>query len=53
LQSAGLEADRVHAVALCTRCETELLSSYRREGRRPQGMISAVRVSQGRLGVTR
>jgi YfiH family protein len=44
LAEAGLSADRVHAVDLCTRCETSVLSSYRREGRKPLGMLSAVRV---------
>ena len=47
LQSAGLEAEHLYGVDLCTKCEATLLSSYRREGRRPQGMISAVRVPRG------
>ncbi|MBI3608680.1 MAG: peptidoglycan editing factor PgeF [Nitrospirae bacterium] len=44
LAERGVEADRIHAVDLCTRCEADLFSSYRREGRSPQGMLSAVRV---------
>jgi YfiH family protein len=44
LEERGVEVDRIHTVDLCTRCEADLFSSYRREGRSPQGMLSAVRV---------
>lgn len=45
LTEAGLAEDRIVSVGLCTRCEPSLFSSYRREGKRPQGMLSAVRVA--------
>lgn len=45
LTDAGLAPDRVLSLGLCTRCEPSLFSSYRREGRRPQGMLSAVHVA--------
>ncbi len=44
LEERGVEADRLHTVDLCTRCEADLFSSYRREGRSPKGMLSVVRV---------
>jgi YfiH family protein len=47
LAEAGLSPDRVTTLGLCTRCEPSLFSSYRREGKRPQGMLSAVRVARG------
>jgi YfiH family protein len=47
LAEAGIAPERVVALGLCTRCEPSLFSSYRREGMRPQGMLSAVRVARG------
>jgi YfiH family protein len=44
LESAGLAPTRVTALGLCTRCDPSRFSSYRREGRRPPGMLSAIRV---------
>jgi copper oxidase (laccase) domain-containing protein len=35
--------ERIYAVDRCTRCEPDLFSSYRRDGRAPRGMLSAVR----------
>jgi YfiH family protein len=45
LAEAGLAPERVTAAGLCTRCDASRFSSYRREGRRPQGMLSAVRAA--------
>jgi YfiH family protein len=47
LESAGVGPTRVTALGLCTRCNPSRFSSYRREGRRPPGMLSAVRVGPG------
>lgn len=47
LTEAGLAPERVTALGLCTRCEPALFSSYRREGKRPLGMLSAVHVPAG------
>lgn len=47
LAEAGLAPERVVALGLCTQCEPSLFSSYRREGKRPQGMLSAVHVAAG------
>jgi len=47
LAAAGIAPGRVVALGLCTRCEPSLFSSYRREGKRPQGMLSAVQVARG------
>jgi YfiH family protein len=47
LAAAGVPPERVVALDLCTRCHPSLFSSYRREGKRPQGMLSAVRVAAG------
>jgi YfiH family protein len=47
LESAGLAPTRVTALGLCTRCDPSRFSSYRREGRRPPGMLSVVRVGPG------
>lgn len=47
LADAGLAPERIMALGLCTRCEPSLFSSYRREGKRPQGMLSAVHVASG------
>lgn len=44
LQEAGVAATRIWAVDRCTRCEGDLFSSYRREGLKPRGMLSAVRL---------
>ncbi|MFZ5876228.1 MAG: polyphenol oxidase family protein [Nitrospirota bacterium] len=44
LETAGLAPTRMTALGLCTRCDPSRFSSYRREGRRPPGMLSAVRV---------
>jgi hypothetical protein len=43
LEAEGLAPERVVALGLCTRCDPSRFSSYRREGRRPPGMLSAVR----------
>jgi YfiH family protein len=45
LTDAGLAPARIMSLGLCTRCEPSLFSSYRREGKRPQGMLSAVRIA--------
>jgi YfiH family protein len=47
LEEAGVVPERIVALGLCTRCQPSLFSSYRREGKRPQGMLSAVRVAAG------
>ncbi len=47
LADAGLAPERIVALGLCTRCEPSLFSSYRREGKRPLGMLSAVHVAAG------
>lgn len=47
LAEAGMTTERIVALGLCTRCEPSLFSSYRREGKRPQGMLSAVHVARG------
>jgi YfiH family protein len=47
LAETGIAPERVVALGLCTRCEPSLFSSYRREGKRPQGMLSAVHVARG------
>lgn len=47
LAEAGVAPHRIVALGLCTRCLPSLFSSYRREGKRPQGMLSAVRAAAG------
>ncbi|MEW6682572.1 MAG: peptidoglycan editing factor PgeF [Nitrospirota bacterium] len=47
LAETGIAPERVVALGLCTRCQPALFSSYRREGKRPQGMLSAVHVAAG------
>ncbi len=47
LAESGIAPERIVALDLCTRCHPSLFSSYRREGKRPQGMLSAVRVAAG------
>lgn len=46
LEGVGLAPERVIALEVCTRCDPSRFSSYRREGRRPPGMLSAVRVGE-------
>jgi YfiH family protein len=43
LEEMGMAPERIHAVDRCTRCESDLFSSYRRDGRAPRGMLSAIR----------
>jgi YfiH family protein len=47
LADAGVAPERIVALGLCTRCHPALFSSYRRDGERPRGMLSAVHVAAG------
>src|SRR5215471_10548544 len=42
LLSAGLDADRIEATSLCTRCRGDLFYSYRRDGERAGRMLSVI-----------
>jgi hypothetical protein len=42
LAEAGVPAERIHPVELCTRCHPALFSSYRRDGRRKQEMFNGI-----------
>ena len=42
LVHAGVPAEQIFAVPLCTRCHPALFSSYRRDGRRKQEMFSGI-----------
>ncbi|MEW6324850.1 MAG: peptidoglycan editing factor PgeF [Nitrospirota bacterium] len=42
LVAAGVPAEQIHAVELCTRCHPALFSSFRRDGRRKQEMFNGI-----------
>lgn len=44
LGEAGVAPERMWVLDRCTRCEPDVFSSFRREGRKPRGMLTAVRV---------
>jgi YfiH family protein len=47
LMHAGVSAEQIMAVPLCTRCHPALFSSFRRDGRRKQEMFSGILRTRG------
>jgi YfiH family protein len=48
LEAAGVPAERIHASALCTAGDPELLCSYRRDGKQAGRIAAAIRSGAGR-----